>query len=75
MYMTDHIFTILPIKNLVHNDGGPTTPQNMATDTKTSVSKNTCSILSMCFNFNKINKHGSSFTKGFSWHLLWNPTK
>ena len=39
MYMTDHIFTILPIKNLVHNDGGPTTPQKLATDTKTSVSK------------------------------------
>ena len=26
MYTTDHIFPVLPIKNLINEDGDPTTP-------------------------------------------------
>ena len=39
MYMTDHIFPVLPIKNLVNQDGETTTPHKLATGTKISVSK------------------------------------
>ena len=35
MYTTDHIFTVLPIKDLINEDGNPTTPQKMATGKKT----------------------------------------
>ena len=38
MYTTDHIFTVLPIKYLINEDGDPTTPQKLATGTKPSVS-------------------------------------
>ena len=38
MYMTDHIFTVLPIKDLINEDCDPTTPHKLATGTKTSVS-------------------------------------
>ena len=38
MYTTDHIFPVLPIKDLINNDGDPTTPHKMATGTKSSVS-------------------------------------
>ena len=38
MYTTDHIFLVLPIKDLINEDGGPTTPDKLATGTKTSVS-------------------------------------
>ena len=38
MYMTDHIFPVLPIKDLINEDGDPTTPQKLATGTKPSVS-------------------------------------
>ena len=31
MYMTYHIFSVLPIKHLVNQDGDPTTPQKLAT--------------------------------------------
>ena len=34
MYTTDHIFTVLPIKDLINEDGDPTTPQKLATGTK-----------------------------------------
>ena len=37
MYTTDHIFTVLPIKNLVNQDGKSTTPQKLATRTKPSI--------------------------------------
>ena len=37
MYTTDHIFTVLPIKHLVNQDGEPTTPHKLATTTKPSV--------------------------------------
>ena len=38
MYMTDHIFPVLPIKDIINNYGDPTTPHKMATGTKPSVS-------------------------------------
>ena len=37
MYTTDHIFLVLPIKDLIHEDGDPTTPHKLATGTKPSV--------------------------------------
>ena len=38
MYTTDHIFPVLPIKDLINEDGDPTTPHKLATGKKTSVS-------------------------------------
>ena len=38
MYTTYHIFPVLPIKDLINEDGNPTTPQKLATGTKPSVS-------------------------------------
>ena len=38
MYTTYHIFTVLPIKQLVNQDGEATTPQKLVTGTKPSVS-------------------------------------
>ena len=37
LYMTDHIFPGLPIKNLVNQDGEPDTPHTLETSTKPSV--------------------------------------
>ena len=36
-YTTYHIFPVLPIKDLINEDGDPTTPHKMATGTKPSV--------------------------------------
>ena len=36
--MADHIFTVLPIKDLIKEDGDPTTPFKLAKGTKPSVS-------------------------------------
>ena len=38
MHTTDHIFPVLPIKDLINEDGNPTTPHKLATGTKPSVS-------------------------------------
>ena len=38
MYTTDHIFSVLPIKDLINKDGDPTTSHKLATGTKPSVS-------------------------------------
>ena len=38
MYTTDHIFPVLPIKDIINEDGEPTTPYKLATGTKSSVS-------------------------------------
>ena len=38
MYMTDHIFPVLPIKDPIHKDGYPTIPYKLSTGTKPSVS-------------------------------------
>ena len=37
MYTTDHIFPVLPIKDLINKDGNPTTPHKLATGMKPSV--------------------------------------
>ena len=38
IYMTDHIFPVLPIKDTINKDSDPTTPYKLATGTKPSVS-------------------------------------
>ena len=38
IYTTDHIFPVLTIKDLINEDGDPTTPHKLATGTKPSVS-------------------------------------
>ena len=38
MYTTDHIFTVLPIKDMMNKDGNLTTPFKLSTGTKPSVS-------------------------------------
>ena len=38
MYTTDHVFPVLPIKDLINKDGDPTTPHKLAKGKKTSVS-------------------------------------
>ena len=38
MYTTDHIFRVIPIKDLINKYGDPTTPYKLATGTKPSVS-------------------------------------
>ena len=38
IYTKDHIILVLPIKDLINEDGDPTTPQKLATGTKPSVS-------------------------------------
>ena len=38
MYTTNHIFPVLPIKDLINEDGDTTTPHKLATATKPSVS-------------------------------------
>ena len=38
MYTTDHIFSILPIKYLINEDGDPTAPHKLDTGTKHPVS-------------------------------------
>ena len=34
MYTSYHIFTVLPIKDLINEDGNPTTPHELATGKK-----------------------------------------
>ena len=38
MYTKDHIFLVLPIKNMINEDGDPTMPHKLATGTKPLVS-------------------------------------
>ena len=38
MYTTDHIFPVIPIKDLIKKDDDPTTPHKLATGTKPAVS-------------------------------------
>ena len=38
MYTIDHIFLVLPIKDLINEDGNPTTPHKLAKGMKPSVS-------------------------------------
>ena len=47
MYTTDHIFPVLPIKDLINEDGDPKTPHKLETGTKPSVS-HLCVLFSPC---------------------------
>ena len=47
MYTIYHIFPVVPIKNIINEDGNPTTPQKLATGTKPSVS-NLCVLFCPC---------------------------
>ena len=47
MYMTDNIFPVIPIKDLINKDGDPTTPHKLATGTKPPV-PHLRVFLSMC---------------------------
>ena len=38
VYTPDHIFSVLPIKDHINEDGDPTTPHKLTTGTKPSVS-------------------------------------
>ena len=38
IYTTDHIFPVIPIKDLINEDGDPKIPHKLATGTKPSVS-------------------------------------
>ena len=38
IYTTDHVYPVLTIKDLINEDGDPTTPYKLATGTKPSVS-------------------------------------
>ena len=48
MYTTDHIFPVLLIKDLINEDGNPTTPHKLSTGTKPSVS-HLCLLFCPCF--------------------------
>ena len=48
MYTTYHIFPVLPIKDLIIEDGDPTTPYKLATGTKPSVSHLRVLFFSVC---------------------------
>ena len=47
MEMTDHVFTVPPIKHLVNQDGEPATSQKLETGTKSYVS-NQSALLCPC---------------------------
>ena len=38
MFTIDHIFLVIPIKDIINENGDPTTPHKLSTDTKPSVS-------------------------------------
>ena len=47
IYTTDHIFPVLPTKDLINKDGDPTTPHKLATGMKPSV-LNLCVLFVPC---------------------------
>ena len=67
--MTDLIFTVLPIKQLVNNDGEPTMPHKLETDTKPSVSKLRV-LLCSCVAQKATANLGHQTQKGFMVSLL-----
>ena len=79
MYTTDNIFPVLPIKYMTNEDGNPTTPFKLATDTKPSVSH----LRVLFFHFlnwkstthvEKGVKYVLPSTTGFSRYIDWNST-
>ena len=80
MYTTDHIFLVLPIKNMINKDRDPTTPYKLATVTKPSVSHSRvlfCPCVVQKANAHagkKGVKYASPSTKGFLRYIRWNST-
>ena len=80
MYTTDHIFLVLPIKDLINKDGEPTTPFKLATGKNLQYHIYACFILSMCCIeihytcWEKRFKCASQRATGFLRHLCWNST-
>ena len=37
IYTTDHIFTVIPIRDLINKDGDPKAPHKLATGTKPTI--------------------------------------
>ena len=78
MYTTDHIFPVLPIKDMIEEDGDLTAPYKLATGMKPSVShlhvlffpcvvrKTTAHVGTKALNM----RHQAQ--KGFSLYLCWN---
>ena len=64
MYTPDHIFLVLPIKDLINGDGKPTTPYRIATGMKPSVSHSRV-LFCPCV----VQKATSPSAKGFSRYL------
>ena len=79
MYTADHIFPVLPIKDLIKEYGKPTTPFKLVTDTEPSVSLSAC-YFSMCCTeiyctcWDKGVKCVSPSAEGFSRFLRCNST-
>ena len=75
MYTKDHIFPVLPIKDLINKDGYTMTQYKLATGTKPLSATFTCFILSVrCTEsygarLDKDVKHASPSTKRVSRHL------
>ena len=80
MYMTDQIFSVLPIKYMINKIGDPTTSFKLATGTKPSVSY--LQVLCCPCVLQKANAHFGTKAldmhhqaqKGFSRYLGWNFT-
>ena len=77
MYITDHIFPVLPVKHLVNQDGEPITPHKLETGTKPSVSNPhvlfcTCVVLkATCNGYVKWVPGGVVGTSGLASEGVW----
>ena len=79
IYTADHIFPVLPVKDLINEDGKPTTPFKLATGTKPSLS-NLWVLFCLCI-VQKSTDHVRTTAlkmrhqaqRGF-WYLCWNST-
>ena len=79
MYTADNILPVLPIKDLINEDGERTMSFKLATGTKTSVWNLRVLFVhfctkSYCTCWDKSVKYASPSAEGFSWHLFWNST-
>ena len=79
MYMTDHIFQDLTIKDLINEYGNPTTPLKLETGIKPSVSHlrvlfSPCVVQKAVEYVRKGVKYVSPGAKVFLRYLCWNPT-
>ena len=79
MYMEDHIFPVLLIKDLINNDCELTTPFKLETGTKPSVSHLSvlffmCCMKIYCICWGKGVKYAPLSAKGVFQYLRWNST-